>query len=239
MALVRYPPRRRTNTPTQPEHVARRLPPASRCRYAWYDPSESFSWATTAGAQLAGLLALEARYLRDAGAPLAAIAGVIGIGGVYDLTATGALAALAPAELAPAFGADAATLRLASPMTHVRRTVPFLILAGENDFNGFQSEARKFAARLRAAGNSAVQQFVIKDKDHFSVLNIGGGRNFVGDLILSFVGKQPLPPAVDALTRARRAWQEPAVSTESSGIQDLIRHTVDDAFAFALRKISK
>jgi acetyl esterase/lipase len=240
VALVRYPLAPAYRHPTQPEHVARAIAFLHRVADTHgYDPRRIFVLGHSAGAQLASLVALDARFLREAGAPADAVAGVIGVSGIYDLTPTGAVAGPVGAQLALVFGTDAATLRAASPMSHARRAPPFLILAAEKDFDGFQPESRRFGARLRAAGNKDVQQVVIKDKDHFSILNIGGGRNFAGDLILEFVARQPLPPAVDALMRARRAWQEPVVSTEPFWQhKDLIHaHPIDDRFRLALRRI--
>ena len=240
VALVRYPLAPAYRHPTQPEHVARAIAYLHRVADTHgYDAKRIFILGHDAGAQLASLVALDARYLREAGAPADAIAGVIGVSGIYDLTPAGAMAALAAAQLTPVFGADAATRRAASPIAHARRAPPFLILAAEKDFDGFPPESRRFGARLRAAGNKDVQQVVIKDKDHFSILNIGGGRNFVGDLMLNFLGQQPLPPTVDALMRARRVWQEPTPTTEPFWRhKDLIRsHPIDERFQLALRRV--
>jgi arylformamidase len=240
VALVRYPLAPAHKHPSQPEHVARAIAYLHRVAGTHgYDTKRIFLLGHSAGAQLASLVALDPRYLREAGAPADAVAGVIGISGIYDLTPSGAIAALAADQLTPVFGSAATTLRAASPIAHVRRAPPFLLLAAEKDFNGFAPESRRFGARLRAAGNKDVQQVVIKDKDHFSILAIGGARNLTGDLILDFIGQQPLPPTVDALMRARRAWQEPSVSTEPFWeYKNLIRsHAIDQRFFSALRRV--
>jgi acetyl esterase/lipase len=238
VALVRYPLAPAFTHPTQPQHVARAIAHLQRVADAHgYDAKRIFLLGHSAGAQLASLVALDGRYLRDGGAASDAVAGVIAVSGIYDLTGSAPLGG--SNRLLPVFGTDVRVLREASPVTHARRGPPFLILAAENDLAGFQPDARRFGARLRAAGHANVQQHVIKDRDHFKIIDLGGGRSFVGDLILNFVDRRPLPPPVEALVRARRAWQEPGVSTEPFWeYRDLIRaFPIDARFRFALRRI--
>jgi acetyl esterase/lipase len=68
------------------------------------------------------------------------------------------------------FGSDAAKLRDASPLTHVRKGLPpFLLLYAENDLPLLPGQADAFAKALKAAGDS-VQLDRIADSNHDSIL---------------------------------------------------------------------
>ena len=148
-------PRRR---PVRPGHEAR-LPDGPQRRRAPREPR---------GARRP----LPARR-RRAGA---AVAGVIAVSGIYDLGAGGS------ARLARE-GAGAARLRQRRPRASGMHrpsptrapAPPFLVLSAENDFDGFQIDARRFAARLRAAGNRDVQEIVVQGVDHFTIFKSFGG----------------------------------------------------------------
>jgi hypothetical protein len=139
---------------------------------------------------------------------------VIAVSGIYDLAA-GPIARQAGELVLPVFGSDARVHRDASPATHARSGPPFLVLSAENDFDGFPVDARRFAARLRAAGSRDVQEIVVQGVDHFTIFrNFGGTRSVLRDLVLSFTGSSSLDPFHAELWAARRRWQEPPLSTE-------------------------
>ena len=194
----------------------------------------------SAGAHLASLVALDGRYLRDAGVPVDAVAGVIAVSGIYDLGASGPIAKRAGELVAPVFGNDARTHVNASPITHARREPPFLILSAENDFDGFQLDTRRFAVRLRAAGNREVQEIVLQGFDHFTAfVNMRATRSLMRDLVLTFAGAGKLDHFHAELMRARRKWQEPPLSTESFRTKpELVRtYPVDERFTAAFGMI--
>lgn len=233
VALIRYPLAPAHKFPAQPEDVARAVAYLRRAAGQYnLDPKRVFLMGHSAGAHLASLVALDPRYLREAGAPAGAIAGVIAVSGIYDLGAE-PIARRAADLLVPVFGGDAGTRRSASPVTHARSGPPFLVLSAENDFDGFQIDARRFAARLRAAGNREVQEIVVQGVDHFTLFkSFGGARSVQRDLLLSFAGAGALDSFHAELWAARRKWQEPPVSTEPFWAQaDLVRrHAVTDRF---------
>ena len=241
VALIRYPLAPAHKFPAQAEDVARALAYLHRVADEHgYDAKRLFLAGHSAGAHLASLVALDGRYLRDAGAPASAVAGVIALSGIYNLTGTGPLARQGGDIVASVFGNDASARRNASPVTHARRGPPFLILSAENDFDGFQIDARRFAARLRAAGNVETQDIVMQGFDHFAAFpNMRGKRSLVRDVVLAFVGAGTLDPFHDELMRARRKWQEPPWSTESFWAKpQLVRaYPVDDRFMAAFGRI--
>lgn len=215
VALIRYPLAPRHKFPAQPEDVARAIAYLHQVAGQYnLDTKRVFLMGHSAGAHLASLVALDRRYLRAAGAPADAVAGVIAVSGIYDLGAE-SLARRSADLIVPVFGADAGTRRAASPVSHARAAPPFLVLSAENDFDGFQVDARRFAARLRATGNRGVQEIVVQGADHFTIFKtFGGARSVMRDLLLSFTGAGSLDPLHAELWAARRKWQEPPLSTE-------------------------
>jgi acetyl esterase/lipase len=234
VALIRYPLGPRHRFPAQPEDVARALVYLHRVAAQYgYDAKRVFLMGHSAGAHLASLVALDGRYLRDAGAPAGAVAGAIAVSGIYDLGAAGPLAARARELVLPVFGSDPRAHRDASPVAHARPSPPFLALSAENDFDGFPVDARRFAARLRAAGHRDVQEIVVQGVDHFTILgSFGGTRSVLRDLVLSFTGAGSLDPLHAELWAARRVWQEPPLSTEPFWARaELVRsYPVSDRF---------
>lgn len=216
VALIRYPLAPAHKFPAQAEDVARAFAYLRRVAdQHGFDAKRMFLMGHSAGAHLASLVALDERYLRDAGTPAHALAGVIAVSGIYDLGDSGPIAHRASELVTPAFGADARARQSGSPITHARGGPPFLVLSAESDFDGFQIDARRFAARLRANGNSDVQEIVLKGLDHFSILaNLRARRSLGRDLVLAFAGAGALDPSRAEYMRARRKWQEPPLSTE-------------------------
>ena len=234
VALIRYPLAPAHKFPAQPEDVARAVAYLHRVAGQYnLDAKRVFLMGHSAGAHLASLVALDGRYLRDAGAPAGAVAGVIAVSGIYDLGATGPLARRAGDLVVPVFGSDTAAHGAASPVTHARPAPPFLVLSAESDFDGFPVDARRFAARLRAAGNRDVQEIVVRGVDHFTICkSFGGTRSLPRDLLLSFAGAGSLDPFHGELWAARRKWQEPPLSTEPFWARaEMVRsHPVSDRF---------
>jgi acetyl esterase/lipase len=234
VALIRYPLAPQHKFPAQPEDVARAVAHLHRIADKYgLDTKRVFLMGHSAGAHLASLVALDGRYLRDAGAPAQAVAGVIAVSGIYDLGPAGPIARRAGQLVLPVFGSDARAQRNASPVTHARAAPPFLVLSAENDFDGFQIDARRFAARLRAAGNRDVQEIVVRAVDHFTIFkSFGGARSTERDLLLSFAGAGSLDAFHSELWEARRKWQEPPLSTEPFWARaELVKsHPVSDRF---------
>jgi acetyl esterase/lipase len=126
-------------------------------------PDEVFLVGHSAGAHLVALLATDPRYIKAEGLTPADVRGVVAISGVYNLP---------PHPLVyRAFGKDAAVLRDASPLTHVRAGAPpFLILYSDHELprcDGAQAEA--FCKALCGKGCCAAT-FEVAHRNHFSIL---------------------------------------------------------------------
>lgn len=214
VALVRYRLAPRARHPAAMDDLAAAVVflKNSAARFG-YDPARIYLLGHSSGAQMTSLLGLDARYLRAAGANPADIAGVIAVSGIYDLSSRGPLTGKEEQLLIEAFGAGTRARRAASPVAHARRGPPFLVLSATNDAPGFQIDARRFAQQLRTVGADA-QEIVIPKADHLSIMNFSAADNPARDLTLAFLGLVPLAPEMEALTRARRVWQEPPFSTQ-------------------------
>jgi len=144
------------------------------------NPAQLYVGGHSAGGHLAALLATNAAYLKAVGESPKAIKGCVGISGVYRITASRFFDSI--------FGQDAATLRDASPVEHVKAAAaPFLLLYGEKDLPGLPAGARAFAARLKAAGKTVrAQEFA--GRTHGTIIRqIGKPGDTVTQAILRFI----------------------------------------------------
>lgn len=216
VALLRYRLAPGARHPTQAEDVAAAIAFLKRAadRYG-YDAERLYLAGHSAGGHLAALVALDARYLRAHGLRPRDIAGVITFSGIYDLSADGAAVANRAALVESVFGKDPAVRRTAAPRTHVTRAAPpFLILSAANDFPGFQIDARRFASALRAAGAPSVDEAMLAQTDHFSLVRLAAPRSVALGVVAHFLKVKPLDPLTANLLSARRTWQAPPYSTE-------------------------
>ena len=112
------------------------------------DPEKIFLQGHSAGAHIAAMLAIDARWLRNVGLePSRDIAGLIGIAGPYDFLP------LRDEILKVIFGGN---LPETQPIFHVAPGVPpALLLTGSRDRRVEPGNATRLAARLCAAGNVA------------------------------------------------------------------------------------
>ncbi len=103
----------------------------------------------SAGAHLATMLALDARYLQQAGGDAGQLQGVVGLAGPYDflpLQSEGLRAIFGPEDAWPA----------TQPVNFVRPGAPPMLLAtGDADTTVLPRNSASLAARLQAAGNQA------------------------------------------------------------------------------------
>lgn len=215
VALVRYRLAPANRHPAQAQDVAAAVAYLIReaAKYG-YDKKRIFLSGHSSGAHLAALVALDSSYLTAQKADPRALAGVIAISGLYNLYRKTGISQTQRNATEQTFGHNPATLRAASPITHAKQAgPPFLILAGASDFPGFLGDARLFATALRRAGHKNIQQYVVPDRDHFSMIQMTGQVNEIRIFLLAFLKVQPLPQQFAELVNAKRAWVNPPFST--------------------------
>lgn len=232
VALVRYRLAPAAVHPVQAQDVATAVSYLLRSAEKYgYDSKRIFLAGHSAGAHLAGLVALDAKYLAAERVDSHALAGVIAFSGIYDLTPNSDTLVEQKIAVTQAFGTDPARLREGSPVAHARADAPpFLLFAAEQDFPNYLRDARRFNEALTASGNKQVEHFAIPDRDHFSLLRLNPD-NGVLRLILEFLKVEPVPADMAELIAAKRLWREPPLTTVpfwNQGNNKLIeRHPVD------------
>ena len=111
-----------------------------------HDPQRFFLMGHSAGAHLAALVALDARYYAEVGAIAPPVRGVIGLSGPYDflpLLEDDLRDMFGPPELYP----------LSQPINFVRRDAPtMLLIHGDADERVRPKNSRNFAAALQRCG---------------------------------------------------------------------------------------
>ncbi len=131
------------------------------------DPGKLFVMGHSAGAHIAASIALDGRYLRQAGGDPAWIRGLIGLSGPYVLKPN--TAALNRIFAAPYGAAD---WQLQNFVTAA--APPALLVHGANDKLVYPSNSEELAARLRAVGVAAQAQVIagIGHSDTVAALSI-------------------------------------------------------------------
>ncbi|MSR63413.1 MAG: alpha/beta hydrolase [Planctomycetes bacterium] len=137
------------------------------------DPQRLFLMGHSSGAQLALLLASDARQLAPYHLAPKNVAGVVGLSTPLDLVPRGGTGygdALMGGKGADVFRRDAETMRAASPLTYLSKELPpLLLVVGENDFPMLAGDAEDFAKRAGALGLD-VGVVVAEGKDHMGVV---------------------------------------------------------------------
>ena len=112
------------------------------------DPARTVLVGHSAGAYNAAMLALDPRWLREAGSDRSRLAGMVGLAGPYDfLPITG--------DTLPVFAAAGAGPET-QPITYADgRNPPVLLLAGADDATVQPRNTEALAARIRARGGQA------------------------------------------------------------------------------------
>jgi acetyl esterase/lipase len=112
------------------------------------DPGRIFLMGHSAGAYNAVMLASDPHYLRDAGADISQVKGVVGIAGPYDFLP------LTDSGLMTMFGG--ANRPETQPITHIDgKRPPMLLVAGSADKTVSPNNTVNMAARLRSFGSEA------------------------------------------------------------------------------------
>ncbi len=240
VALVRYRLAPAAAHPAQAKDVAAAVAYLARAADKYgYDPKRIFLAGHSAGAHLAALIALDPQYLAAERLQPQALAGVIGFSGIYDLASRPETIANQRIAVEQAFGADPAALRAASPAAHARAGAPpFLLFTADGDFPGYIADAKNFSDALAAAGNKAVERFVIPERDHFSLVRVDDPSSESRSLMLEFMKVEPLPADMTELIAAKRRWRDPPLSTlpfwSEADKKSIEEHPVDPRFVAEL-----
>jgi acetyl esterase/lipase len=138
------------------------------------DPHRVFLMGHSSGAHLSLLLASDPRYLAAHGLSPADVSGCIGLSSPVDLElrkdGKGFGNALMAGRGADVFARDLNVMRDASPIVHVGKGLPrILLVVGERDFPMLEGDARVFVEKARGVGGSAAL-FVAPDRDHMGVI---------------------------------------------------------------------
>ena len=202
-----------------------------------FDTDRVFLAGHSSGAQLALLVALDPRWLAAEGKRTAAIAGVISLSGILDLSPEAVGSAEEEALYAAAFpSADAR--REASPIEYVNEELSaILLLTAMRDVPGYFRDAKRFAEKARASGQPAIEALVANGRDHFSILDLAepGGVHHVFELLAS----RPRAGELPEMWQIAATWRDPRWTTTDfhSRFAALVReYDADDRFLEAVNR---
>ena len=138
------------------------------------NPARIFLIGHSSGAHLSLLLATDPQYLAKHKLAPRDIAGVVGLSPPVDLEprkdGTGFGDALMGGRGADVFSRDVVTLKAASPIQHISKGMPpVLLIVGERDFPMLEADAKAFVKKAKAQKSTAVS-FVTKGRDHMGVV---------------------------------------------------------------------
>jgi acetyl esterase/lipase len=144
----------------------------------------------SAGGHLVSLLLFDRRYLQAEGIDSEALAGILPLSGVFDLTQ--------PIDdtpeggfgryIYPPFSNDPAALRAASPVAHLRPTgVPIYVVLAGDDYRNMRNQSIAFVGALLAK-NISVTFETVAGRGHFELVQrIGTPGDPTTGVIASFV----------------------------------------------------
>lgn len=138
------------------------------------DAKQVFLMGHSSGAHLSLLLAADPKYLAKHRLTPADIAGVVALSAPVDLEprdgGKGFGDVLMAGRGAEAFGRDVAIMKDASPIQHITKDLPpVLLVVGERDFPMLESDAKAFVEKARGVKVPA-DIFVGKNRDHMGVV---------------------------------------------------------------------
>jgi acetyl esterase/lipase len=193
--------------PDQQRDVARAIAfMLKNCARWGGDPSRVFAAGHSSGAHLVMLAATDPRWLAEQGVESSALAGVIGLSGVYDVEHIAADAMTRETVVEPAFGSEPAAWRAASPLSNVTPGAalpPIFIAVAEDDIPALVVQAGAMARTLRAARAQVVERFVL-GRDHLSIMaDLAGNGDALGEDVLAFIAHPPR--AAEPMPSHRRA----------------------------------
>jgi acetyl esterase/lipase len=154
-------------------------------------PDRIYLSGHSAGGHLVTLLLFDPQYLRAEGVEPDAIAGVIALSGVFDLTAglDDTPDGGAPGYIHAPFGDRPDVLTAASPLHRIRETrVPLLVILAGDDYRAMQRQSQAFAAAAQRR-HLAVTFETIAGRSHYALVqSIGQPGDLTTELIARFIG---------------------------------------------------
>jgi acetyl esterase/lipase len=144
-------------------------------------PGRLFVGGHSAGGYLTLMVGLDARYLKAAGVPAPAVAGLIPVSGQTMTHNT--------VRAERGLGRFEVTADEAAPVRWVRKeTPPLLVIWADKDMAARAEENAYLVALLKGAGNTRVTGMQVSDRDHGSVANkIADAGDAARAAILEFV----------------------------------------------------
>ncbi len=138
------------------------------------DPTQIFLVGHSSGAHLSLLLATDPKYLDKHKLKPADIAGVVGLSPPIDLEprqdGKGFGDALMGGRGADVFSRDAAVMKDASPLHHITKAMPrVLLIVGERDYPMLEGDAKAFVERATTEKANAAMM-ITKGRDHMGVV---------------------------------------------------------------------
>jgi acetyl esterase/lipase len=168
-----------------------------------FDPTRVVIGGHSAGGHLTGLIAFDggtgpmSSRLHELGEDVSKFCGFIGIEGVYDLVLFAAdsrpqIGAYGPTFVVPAFGADPAGWKAASPEflgSAGGKHAPWLVVFSRADEVLDEKQATEFGAHLKGIGIKT-DLFIFNGHDHNGVIGaIGSDGDVLTGKIASFISK--------------------------------------------------
>jgi acetyl esterase/lipase len=144
----------------------------------------------SAGGELISTLLFEDDALKAQGVDSTALAGIIPLSGIFDLTRPidDSMGGGFDEYIHPVFGEEPQVLERASPISHVaKRGVPWLVLVAGDDSQAMQAQSREFAEALESHGVEPRLRS-IPDRGHFElVTEIGSPGDSTTDAVTDFI----------------------------------------------------
>ncbi|HEX4622261.1 MAG TPA: alpha/beta hydrolase fold domain-containing protein, partial [Myxococcaceae bacterium] len=144
----------------------------------------------SAGGELISTLLFEDSILKAHGVDSTAVAGIIPLSGIFDLTRPidDSMGGGFDEYIHPVFGEEPEVVKRASPISNVaKRGVPWLVLVAGDDSLAMQSQSREFAEALEAHGVDPRLR-TIPDRGHFElVTEIGSPGDATTDAVANFI----------------------------------------------------
>ena len=158
------------------------------------DSERVFLVGHSSGAHLSLLLATDPKYLAKHKLAPQDIAGVVGLSTPVDLgprkDGKGFGDALMGGRGADAFSRDTAVMKDASPISHISKDLPpVLLIVGERDFPMLEADAKEFVERAKEQKTTATS-FVTKGRDHMGVVRaLLDEKSDVSEKVRAFLNK--------------------------------------------------